>query len=183
MWNKFKATVEEHAIWLLMVVPVGYFVFSMIRTLSDDNSMVMDIAYGILSSLIGAFVGGFCSLAASIYVGDQQMKATVQYEANIKLRETYYLPIYLEIIEIEEKLAEKTAYCESLMCEEWENIRKISTVLGIPKSLVNSLDKMQDSFSLYSENRLDAKYRTEYLKEVKKAKKTLEETIKKINKV
>ena len=182
MWRKFKAKVEDYVIWIFLAVPLGGFIISYIRTISHNNSTVMDITYGILSTLIGAFIGGFCSLAAAIYAGDQQIKTTIRHDSRVKMKDTYYLPIYLELIEIEEQLLTRDGWCEQLMCAEWERIRKAATVLEIPQSIIKPLNNMYKTYSEHHKEPLDDEYRTAYLKDLQTAKIALEKIIKNINK-
>ena len=130
----------------------------------------MNLVYGFLSTLLGALIGGFCSLAAAVYAGDQQVKITTRYDAQTKMRDTYYVPIYLEILKIENILSNELGQENEILCMEWERIRGAAGVLNIPTQLSTSLEKMRDAHAQYVKALGDDEQRKIYLQSVQKAK-------------
>lgn len=183
MWKKFKKKVEEYAIWLMLIIPLGAMVIWNVRLFANNNSTVMNVLYGFISTLIGALIGGFCSLAAAIYAGDQQVKITIKHDAQVKLRDTYYIPLYLEIVKLENCLSSRSKQLNQLYSVEWERIRGAAKVLEIPLQIESSLEAMRKEYLTFKENSSDTIRMEEYLKTVKKAKSDLEGAIRKINRM
>ena len=183
MWKKFKKTVENYAIWLMLIIPLGFMVIWNVRLLTNNNSTVMNVLYGFTSTLIGALIGGFCSLAAAVYAGDQQVKINIKHDAQAKLRDTYYIPLYLELVRLETSLSSKSKQSNQLYSVEWERIRSAAKVLEIPLPIESSLEAMRKEYLAFRENSRDEARIEEYLKTIKKAKTELEGTILRINKM
>lgn len=176
MWNKFKKAMEDKIIFLFMAIPIGIFIVIYIRLFTHNNPTVMNILYGLISTLIGALVGGFCSLAASVYAGDQQVKITMKHDAQTKMRDTYYLPVYLELVKAENQL-------NQIYSAEWERIRCAAKVLEIPLQIESSLEAVRKEYLLFRNESENADQKEKYLYAVKKAKHELECMIRKINRM
>lgn len=179
MWKKFKKTVEDRAAVLFIAVPFGAYAIWLIRVFTNNNSTIMNLVYGFLSTLLGALIGGFCSLAAAVYAGDQQVKITTRYDAQTKMRDTYYVPIYLEILKIENMLSNELGQENEILCMEWERIRGAADVLNIPAQLSAPLEEMRDAYAQYvkTQGKDEKKF---YLQSVQKAKSAVGNVIKRI---
>lgn len=146
MWNKFKSAAEDKGIWLFFaIIMAGYLCF-MIWSLTGKNGAVIATVLSVMGSLFGAFVGGFCSLAGTVYAADQQLKANTKTSLAIQKRDTFYLPLYLEVSRLYQEAQTKSVEDVNLeisLCAEWENIRFAAKGLMIPNSVVVSLEELR----------------------------------------
>lgn len=187
MWEKFKEAFEDKIIFILLVPMIGFIVMPFIELLTGNNPAIINIIFGIASSLLGALVGGFCSLAATIYACDQQLKITAKRDTALKMRDSYYIPIYLEISytfgKFETPISREQSL-EKLLCLEWEKIRYASKALGIPKEVQLTLEELRNSVIKYSsteQDMSDSELWMIYRKICQRANKIIEERINVIN--
>ncbi|MBE6906097.1 MAG: hypothetical protein E7476_07510 [Ruminococcaceae bacterium] len=118
----------------------------MIWVLTGKNGTVMATVLSVLGSLFGAFIGGFCSLAGTVYAADQQLKASTKTSLAIQRCDKFYLPLYLEVSRLYQETQAKSVdsvYPEISLCAEWEKIRFAAKGLMIPNSVVVSLEELR----------------------------------------
>jgi hypothetical protein len=95
------------------------------------------------------------------------------------MRDTYYVPIYLEILKIENVLSNELGQESEILCMEWERIRGAADVLNIPAQLSVPLEEMRDAYAQYvkTQGKDEKKF---YLQSVQKAKSAVGNVIKRI---
>ena len=110
-----------------------------------------DISSGTLGALLGAVVGGVLALAGSFWASSVQLKG----RANIKRKETIYIPLFNELMEIHEDILLNNPYPSCVDIGKgtqsynrhpqyiiWGQIKNDNRFLETPKYLIQQMEKL-----------------------------------------
>lgn len=142
-------------ILLLLIFGFGYKIIGNLFSGADSNTI------GVYGALFGALIGGGISLAGSIWVSNRQLKS----RAEIKRNEKIYIPLYDELIMLNNRLFKFNKYPEVIYINddyvkgttlptysEWIKIKNSTYCLEIPEILKNRMHELSEIIYDYNES-------------------------------
>ena len=121
--------------------------------------------FGVVGTLLGAFIGGVFSLMGSVWVNNKQQKAA----QNIKRKNIIYSPLYDELINIQNNILEQNPFPWYIEFEKgpqtilphpqydaWRRIKSDTRYLEVPDYLKKQIEKLENTIHDYIEYRYKA---------------------------
>lgn len=121
--------------------------------------------FGVVGTLLGAFIGALFSLMGSIWVNNKQQKAA----QNIKRKNIIYSPLYDELINIQNNILEQNPFPWYIefkkgpqtmlphpQYDAWRRIRSDTRHLEVPDCLKKQIEKLESTIHDYIEYRYKA---------------------------
>ena len=121
--------------------------------------------FGVVGTLLGAFIGGVFSLMGSVWVSNKQQKAA----QNIKRKNIIYSPLYDELINIQNNILEQNPFPWYIEFEKgpqtilphpqydaWRRIKSDTRYLEVPDYLKKQIEKLENTIHDYIEYRYKA---------------------------
>jgi len=118
--------------------------------------------FGVVGTLLGAFIGGVFSLLGSFWVNNKQQKAV----QNIKRKNVIYSPLYDELVDIHNNILEQNPFpCyvkfqKALQTalphpqyDAWRRIKSDTRFLEVPDYLKKQMEKLESAIKNYIECR------------------------------
>lgn len=121
--------------------------------------------FGVVGTLLGAFIGGLFSLMGSVWVNNKQQKAA----QNIKRKNIIYSPLYDELINIQNNILEQNPFPLYIefkkgpqtmlphpQYDAWRRIKSDTRYLEVPDCLKKQIEKLESTIYDYIEYRYKA---------------------------
>ena len=149
--------------WILSLLCLGLLLYFMPKFESTLTKVYQSSTLvGVISTLLGAIVGGIFTLIGSISVSKHQQKAQTQ----IRRKNVIYKPIYDELIKNYNDFSQDEPYTGTIVVGEniygyrnipqysaWDRIKKDSRWLEVPSSLAKELNSLEKIINKYIEQR------------------------------
>jgi hypothetical protein len=125
----------------------------------DISFIVEDAAlFGVIGTLLGAFIGGTFSLIGSVWINNRQQRAI----QNVKRKNVIYSPLYDELVDIQNNILEQNPYPRYIAFQKdaqtivphpqydaWRRIKLDTRYLEVPKCLKIQIEKLENSIRQY----------------------------------
>lgn len=121
--------------------------------------------FGVTGTLVGAFIGGFFTLAGSIWVNRREQRA----KQNVRRKNIIYSPLYDELTDIQDKILPLNPYpvfvtfetgpqtmCPHPQFTAWGRIKGDTRYLEVPNMLAMQLDLVEVAIENYLAKRASA---------------------------
>lgn len=168
---KIKIFIRRHR-WLftLAIIIILFGGFTLLLRNVDISSITSDpTIFGALGTLVGAFIGGFFTLAGSIWAIRREQKA----KQNVRRKNIIYSPLYDELTDIQDRILPQNPYplfvtfetgpqtiCPHPQFAAWGRIKADTRYLEVPRMLAEQLDAVEGAIEDYLANRANASKET-----------------------
>jgi hypothetical protein len=164
---KVNFWLQKHRKLLLLVMLFVALYITIVGMTKMDFCTLTENAglFGVVGTLLGAFIGGVFSLMGSVWVNNKQQKAA----QNIKRKNIIYSPLYDELINIQNNILEQNPFPWYIEFEKgpqtilphpqydaWRRIKSDTRYLEVPDYLKKQIEKLENTIHDYIEYRYKA---------------------------